>query len=191
MIGALGFTFPGDRHFQEDDRATLLVVADLCAQALERARRIGLGCEVLVVEDDPRLLKMLDTVLRYHAFAVRRASAGEEAVRIYQRHHATVDVVLMDVQMPGLDGPHTLTALQKIAPEVRCVFMSGDTGEYTTEDLLTLGARCILSKPFSSLDSLMRVLQEVAAKGRVKEQVGPVLETVLTFLKKPKTEEAK
>ncbi len=128
LIGGLGFTFPNDRDFQEDDRAALFIIAALCGEALERARRIGLGCEVLVVEDEPRLLAMLDSVLRYHAFTVRQAPGGEMAVRAYERHRASIDVVLMDVQMPGMDGPQALSALQRVAPDVRCVFMSGDNG---------------------------------------------------------------
>jgi CheY-like chemotaxis protein len=164
VIGGLGFAFPDDRDFQEVDRAVLFTVAALCAEALERARRRGLGCEVLVVEDEPRLLVMVDSVLRFHAFTVRQAPGGEQAVRVYERHHATIDVVLMDVQMPGMDGPQTLAALQRIATDVRCVFMSGDTGAYTAEDLFNRGAVRLLSKPFSSLDGLMRTLLEVATE---------------------------
>jgi two-component system OmpR family response regulator len=162
VVGGLGFTFPDDRAFEADERAALLATAGLCAEALDRVRRDGVGLEVLVVDDEPTVLTMLDFALKYHGFTVRRADGGEAAVRAYERHRATVDLVLLDVQMPGMDGPQTLAALQAIHPGVRSVFMSGSTGKYTGEQLLALGAACILQKPFRSLDEVMRVLRAAA-----------------------------
>jgi CheY-like chemotaxis protein len=164
VVGGLGFTFPDDRTFDEGERATLLAVARLCAEALARVRRDGLGVEVLVVEDDSAVLGFLDFALKSHGFAVRLAAGGEEATRLYRRHRGTVDVVLLDVRMPGMDGPHTLAALRAIAPSVRCVFMSGHTGEYSAEQLLALGAARVLPKPFSSVDDLVRALREAARR---------------------------
>ncbi len=164
VVGGLGFTFPADRSFDESQRTALQVVAELCADALEKVRRGGLGCEVLVADDEPGVLQMLDFALRYHAFTVRCAAGGEAAICAYQRHQSTVDVVLLDVQMPGLDGPQTLAELRRIDPAVRCVFMSGNVGGYTAEELLNLGAVRIVAKPFASLDGLMRVLREVARR---------------------------
>ena len=164
VVGGLGFTFPDDRAFDEGERTALLAAAGLCAEALGRVRRGGVGCEVLVVEDEPAVLRMLDFALRCHGFLVRAASGGGAAVGLYERHRGTVDVVLLDVRMPGMDGPRTLAALRRIDPGVRCVFMSGNTGEYRAEQLLALGAARVLPKPFSSIDEVVRVLREVAGQ---------------------------
>jgi CheY-like chemotaxis protein len=164
VVGALGFTFPDDRTFGDDERAALEGTATLCAGALARVRRGGLGCEVLLVEDEPAVLRMLDFALRSHAFTVRRAARGEAAVEVYQRHRETIAVVLLDVQMPEMDGPQTLAALRAVDPEVRCVFMSGHTGRYTDEELRALGVAHVLQKPFSSLDQVIRVLCEVTRR---------------------------
>jgi len=66
--------------------------------------------------------------------------------------------VLLDVQMPDLDGPDTLAALQKINPGVRFCFISGNTGKYHTEQLWAMGAAHVLQKPFASLSLLARLL---------------------------------
>lgn len=161
VVGGLGFTFPDDRLFTADERASLEAVADLCAGALARVRRSGLGCEVLLVDDESAVRGMLDFALRYHAFTVRSAAGGEDALRLYRAHRATVGVVLLDVQMPGMDGAQTLAAIREIDPDVRCVFMSGNTGRYSAADLLGLGAVRVMQKPFSSLDQLIGVLGEV------------------------------
>jgi two-component system, OmpR family, response regulator len=162
VTGALGFTFPDDRSFEEGERDALKLVAALCAEALVRVRRSGLGYEVLVVDDEPGILKLLDFALRYHAFTVRGAASGKEAVQIYQGHWETIAAVLLDVQMPGQDGPKTLGALREINPEIGCVFMSGNTGRYSSEELLAVGGVRVLQKPFSSLDEVIQSLRKMA-----------------------------
>jgi CheY-like chemotaxis protein len=66
--------------------------------------------------------------------------------------------------MPDMDGPRTLGALREIDPHVCCAFMSGDTGDYTVEQLLALGAFDVLQKPFASLSTLVRILWEVGGQ---------------------------
>ncbi|VTS00647.1 response regulator receiver protein : Response regulator receiver protein OS=Desulfococcus oleovorans (strain DSM 6200 / Hxd3) GN=Dole_1357 PE=4 SV=1: Response_reg [Gemmata massiliana] len=164
VAGGLGFTFPDDRAFGRDELVLLSGTAELCAAALGRVRRGGLGCDVLLVDDEPAVRAMLNFVLRLHAFTVRVAASGEEALELYRAHRGTVEVVLLDVQMPGLDGAQTLAAIRATDPGARCVFMSGHTGRYSHADLLALGAERVLQKLFSSLDQLIGVLGEVARR---------------------------
>lgn len=117
---------------------------------------------ILVVEDEPALLRMLGVVLRHHGFAVRLAASGAEAVAAYREHGAGVSLVLLDVQMPGPDGPETLALLRQIDPEVRCCFMSGHTGKYSAEDLLGLGALHLFPKPLN-MPEAMDLLWRLAA----------------------------
>src|SRR4051794_33225994 len=98
---------------------------------------------VLVVDDEEMLRAMLARVLRQAGFDVRLAEDGPHAVAMYQLHHDEIAVVLLDVMLPGLDGPATLTALQEINPVVCCCFMSGYTGPYTLEVLLWCGAKAL------------------------------------------------
>jgi two-component system OmpR family response regulator len=164
VVGGTGFAFPDDRCFTAGEMAVMAGAAGLCAGALARVRRGGLGCEILLVDDEPAVLGVLDFALRYHAFTVRRAVGGEEALRIFQAYSDTVAVVVLDVQMPGMDGPQTLAGIRAINPDVRCVFMSGHTGRYSADELRALGAAHVFQKPFSSLDQLIGVLCEVARR---------------------------
>src|SRR5258707_14159355 len=80
---------------------------------------------ILIVDDDPLLRMLLNLGLRHHGFGVWQAAGGREAVAVYRRYGALIDLVLLDVRMPDLDGPHTLTALQEGEPSARACFCSG------------------------------------------------------------------
>jgi CheY-like chemotaxis protein len=112
---------------------------------------------ILVVDDEAAVRALLDAALRQLGSMVWLAANGHEAIELYRQHGPEIGVVLLDVRMPGLDGPQTLSALQQLNAQVRCFFMSGDTGRYTAAELLGLGAVGILSKPFR-LDGILQAL---------------------------------
>lgn len=110
----------------------------------EGPRPIG----VMVVDDDPDLLALFDLALREYGFFVWRAAGGKEALEVYQCHRRVIDVVLLDVEMPGLDGPQTLQVLRTFNPLLTACFMTGGTGRYDEPALLNAGARHVFRKPF-------------------------------------------
>jgi CheY-like chemotaxis protein len=121
---------------------------------------------ILIVDDSPVIRQYLTIVLPRHGFEVRTATGGRKAIELYRRYQGEIALVLMDVQMPGLDGPQTLTALRGLNPGVRCCLMSADVGDYTHEQLFQLGALAFLEKPFSSPAALVRTLRECLRPGR-------------------------
>jgi CheY-like chemotaxis protein len=112
---------------------------------------------VLVVDDDASIRLLLDVALRQRGFTVWKASDGEEALGLYRLHRDAIALVLLDVRMPVLDGPQTIAALRQLEPALCFCFMSGNSGDYTTEWLLKLGATCVFEKPFS----LSKVVQTI------------------------------
>jgi len=127
--------------------------------AVTKERPLG----ILIVDDDPSVRAMLEMGLRHHGFVVWLASHGQEALALYRDHAQEIDLVLLDVRMPGMDGPQTLAALQQINPQVRCCFVSGESGEYTQEALLALGAAHYFKKPFS-LSGVTQVLRQLVER---------------------------
>jgi len=103
---------------------------------------------VLVVDDSTAIRELLDGVFRADGFTVWQASDGREAEAVFRTHQSRVGLILMDVQMPGVNGPQALTAIRQFAPLVPCWFMSGNPGGYTEASLLACGAERVLSKPF-------------------------------------------
>ena len=123
---------------------------------------------ILVADDEAALRTMLDAALRHHGFAVWLAANGQEAVELYRQHGPETAVVLLDVRMPGLNGPQTLAVIQQLNAQVCCCFMSGDTGLYTEEELLRFGAACLLRKPFR-LNEVVGVLEQLV--GRTSREI--------------------
>lgn len=116
---------------------------------------------VLVVEDNEAILGLLKVALQEYGFNTILVASSEEAVHVFQQQQDRIALVLMDVQMPGLDGPETLDVLRKINPAIRCCFMSGHPGKHNITDLQKTGAFFIW-KPFglSELAALLRELAE-------------------------------
>jgi CheY-like chemotaxis protein len=133
---------------------------------VDRSPALSVPVRILIVDDDPLIRSLFTAYLPGQGFEVWRAASGAEAVELYRKHGGDFDVVLLDVRMPGLNGPQTLALLRELDADVRCCFMSGDIGDYTEDDLFALGALAVVAKPFS-LSALVRRLRQVAAGQRV------------------------
>lgn len=113
---------------------------------------------VLVVDDEELVGTMLDMMLKRFGCNVRLARTGAEAIDRL-RDGDDIALVLLDVRMPGLDGPQTLNIMRSFNPQVPCCFMTGDIGQYSENDLLGRGALTILKKPFR-LQEVAQVLRQ-------------------------------
>lgn len=116
---------------------------------------------VLIVEDEDDLRFLLSTALEVFGHEVIGAATGEEAVLLLD---AEVDLVLLDVRLPGLDGFEVLSAMGAEAVG-RTVMMSahGDTAMARRAD--DAGCVAYLSKPFQ-LDELKRVIETLPPRAR-------------------------
>ncbi len=115
---------------------------------------------VLVADDDAEIRDAMHSGLLREGFAVWSAANGREALDIYRFQHGAIDVVLLDVCMPELDGPRTLMALQELVPDIRCCFITGYLDNYTSRGLRRLGAATVVRKPFH-LSELADVLRRI------------------------------
>jgi DNA-binding NtrC family response regulator len=104
---------------------------------------------VLVVDDDEMVRGLVAAALLRAGFTVTLAVGGQQAVEVYSRRHGEVAVVLLGVQMPGLDGPRTSGLLRAVNPAVRYGFVSGHLGEEEAAGSLPQGASRVSHKPFN------------------------------------------
>jgi len=119
---------------------------------------------VLVVDDEHLVRIMVQLGLERNGFEVWLAANGREAVDLYRAQREDIAVVLLDVRMPGFDGPETLDALRELDPEVLACFMSSSTVACERNELVERGAAHVIAKPFH-LHELANILRLLASDG--------------------------
>jgi two-component system, OmpR family, response regulator len=118
---------------------------------------------ILVVDDEEAVRDVLIFGLRKKGFRVWQASDGRGALKTYWRYRERIDLVLLDVRMPGMDGPQTLIKLRRLTTRVHCCFMSGDLGQYAEQTLLDLGAVGIFRKPLFTIELAEKLMEIVTS----------------------------
>jgi DNA-binding NtrC family response regulator len=100
---------------------------------------------ILVVDDNHRVLLMVVTLLKSVNFQVLHAKDSEEALKVASEYAGQIDLLLSDIEMPGMSGPDLGEALKKVRPDIRVMLMSG----YPDGDLLVLNyGWAFIRKPF-------------------------------------------
>ena len=85
----------------------------------------GSGKTVLVVDDEPLIRNLLHEVLADHGYRIVLAENGARAVNLFQQHLAEINVVMVDMMMPVLDGYSAIAQMQQLRPGTHFVAMSG------------------------------------------------------------------
>jgi PAS domain S-box-containing protein len=85
----------------------------------------AVGGTVLLVEDDPEVRALFATFLTHAGYHVLEAADGREALEVFERWAAAVDVVVTDVVMPNVSGPALAGALRTRRPDVKLLYVSG------------------------------------------------------------------
>jgi two-component system cell cycle sensor histidine kinase/response regulator CckA len=104
---------------------------------------------ILLVDDEPKVLDICERFLKTLGYSVLTATNGFEALEIYQRNKAIVDAVVLDMIMPGMNGKELFTRLRAIQPSLKALVSTGYSLEGEVSDLMTLGCKGYIQKPFS------------------------------------------
>ena len=127
----------------------------------DRIDHIGHGETILVVDDEASLQELLRITLEERNFKVLSALDAIEAIKVYAENHENIDVVLLDMLMPKLNGPSTIPELRKINSEVKIVGMSGSMFENLSLEMKVLMKELpFLQKPFYS-EEVVTLLNDV------------------------------
>jgi DNA-binding NtrC family response regulator len=108
---------------------------------------------VLLVDDDPGILRYMQTLLEVENWEVRTATNGLEALQRLQQQPAP-DVVLLDMMMPGIDGLETLERMRDAHPRLRVIMLSCISDTPKVVQAMRLGAQDYLTKPVNEAELL-------------------------------------
>lgn len=121
---------------------------------------------ILLVEDDPLVRTLVQTVLRQQGYTILEATHGHDALAVAHSHPTPIDLLLTDVVMPHMNGRELAEQMLQVSPQIKVLFMSGYTDDAAVRHgLLTDGGE-LLAKPFSPLKLATRV-REVLDKAHV------------------------
>ncbi|MCD6502013.1 response regulator, partial [bacterium] len=125
---------------------------------------------ILIVDDEPHVRTVLRALLSKLGYEVLLVSDGEEAVETVRSHGDEIDLVLLDVVMPGMNGPEVFDAIRSLKPDCKVVISTGYAKEETVGDLIRQGAAALVRKPYraATLSTVIRrVLDEEDNDGQI------------------------
>jgi DNA-binding NtrC family response regulator len=122
---------------------------------------------VLLVDDEPDFIAPLTNRLALRKLNVLNASSGEEALATLEAN--PVDVVVLDVKMPGMDGIEAIRQIKKRHPLVEVIMLTGHASLEASIEGMELGAFDYLLKP-AAIDDLVYKIQDAHKKKSLQEK---------------------
>jgi DNA-binding NtrC family response regulator len=132
------------------------------------------AANILLVDDEPGMLRYIRTLLEVDEHKVQTASTGEEAVE-HVRKGLQPDLVLLDLLMPGIDGLQTLEQLRHLKPGLKVVMLSCVNDTRKVVQAMRLGAIDYLTKPFQKAE-LDAVIGQCIGTAKAESYAGEVEE---------------
>ncbi len=117
---------------------------------------------ILVVDDEPEVLRLVETVLTRHGYKVLTASNGERALEKIRKHGGPPDLLLTDVVMPGLSGPMIAEQLHGQYPAMKVLFMSAFEDRQVVRRYVKDPGHELIPKPFS-IEELAEKVKNILA----------------------------
>ncbi|MFQ5959812.1 MAG: sigma-54-dependent transcriptional regulator [Candidatus Methylomirabilales bacterium] len=123
--------------------------------------------DILVVDDEPNILKVIGDILTDEGYRVRTAHSGEEAVAEVQR--SCPDLMILDIWLPGMDGLQALDILHGMVPETPVIMISGHGNIETAVRAIKMGAYDFIEKPPTIERTILAVRHGLEQQRLVRE----------------------
>ncbi len=117
--------------------------------------------KVLIVDDEEMITVMINEMLTISGHEVVKCNNGSGAVEIYRNIWQELDLVILDMVMPVMNGSETYFEMKKINPDVKALLLSGYSVDGDAQKLLNEGACGFMQKPFSSQELLKKIAEVI------------------------------
>ncbi len=120
---------------------------------------IGKGEWILIVDDEAPIREITSSALETHGYKVISANDGAQAISIYLENREKISAVIMDMMMPVMEGPASISALRKINPDLKIIAVSGLTESDKISKIAT-SVQAFLPKPYTT-EKILKTVHNV------------------------------
>jgi PAS domain S-box-containing protein len=121
---------------------------------------IGGDETVLIVDDDPALVTLGQQVLERYGYHALTAESGEAALAAYRAHGECIDLVVLDLNMPGMGGEKCLSEMVRLKPDIKLILTSGYPPDGNLRETIAAAGCEFIGKPYP-LNALLRKVRDV------------------------------
>ncbi len=107
---------------------------------------------ILIVDDEDTLRTVAGSILKNAGYSILYATNGKEGVEIFMENKDTINLVLLDMIMPEMDGRDCFKKINAIAPTLPVIMASGYTSDLRVQEIKELGVKALLSKPYRATE---------------------------------------
>jgi len=115
---------------------------------------------ILLIDDEKMILEVGCELLKELGFKVLSAMSGQEAIDVFQNNRDKIDMIIMDMIMPGMSGSETFDRLREIKPDVKILLSSGYSVDGQATKILRRGCDGFIQKPFN-MNQLAEKIQKI------------------------------
>lgn len=115
------------------------------------------GKRILAIDDSAFMRMMLENILTSNGHTVWQAEDGKETLEILKKKNKDIDLCLLDIAMPNINGFNTLKEIKKTYPNLKVIMLSARCQEYYVKTALNLGADGFVAKPFHPQGLIERI----------------------------------
>ncbi len=126
-------------------------------ESLNEAAMKGLSETILLVDDEEELLDIGKEMLEMNNYQTLTATSGEAAIEQYAANRDRIDLVILDINMPGMGGFRCLDKLLEIDPKLKVIVSTGYLGSEQMKQAMEAGAAGFISKPYRFEEMLKRI----------------------------------
>jgi PAS domain S-box-containing protein len=119
---------------------------------------------VLVIDDEEMIRDITQDLLEDHGYTVYTAESGEKGLELYERHRDKLDVILLDLGMPGMGGRAFLEQVRGLDPEVNVIVSTGYAAHEMAQEPRKYGASAFVPKPYRP-DEMLQVIRSILDQG--------------------------
>lgn len=126
------------------------------------------GGTILIVDDEPLILQYCQEMIKSLGFSVFAAVTAEEAIQIYRKHNQDIDIAILDMVMPKMNGLQLFGVLQAINPEIKTIITTGYALDSRISAIIVKNSHQYLKKPYTR-DQLANSIANLMDKEQVSD----------------------